>query len=115
MKRHFILHHKYSDWGSSILIMEETGKAFGRLYQYSDDSTTVYLDWLSVDKEFRRQGIGTELQEIREKIGVELGANTSCLSVQKDTWMHNWYKRRGYEDWKDDENDENFIWMKKPI
>jgi GNAT superfamily N-acetyltransferase len=95
--------------------MEKTGKAFARLYQYNDDTTTVCLDYLSVDFEIRRKGIGTELQEIREKIGRSLGADTACLWCRKDTWMHDWYKRRGYEDWKDNEDEENAIWMKKSL
>lgn len=111
----FIPHYKIESWGLSILIMERSGKAFGRLYQYNDDSSSVYLDWLSVDEDSRNQGIGTELQEVREKIGVGLGATTSCLWVRKDTWMHDWYKRRGYIDFQNHSDEENAIWMKKPL
>lgn len=109
----FIYHSNTESWGSSVLIMEKSGKAFGRIYWYNDDSTTVYLDWLSVDIEVRRQGIGTQLQEIREKIGKSLGAVTSCLFVKKDSWMHGWYKRRGYSDIKEHDYQEGFIWMEK--
>ena len=111
----FISHCRSEYWGSSILIMEKNGKAFGRIYWYYDDNTTVYLDWLSVDEKARRKGIGTNLQEIREEIGVRLGANTSCLWVRKNTWMHDWYKRRGYENWKDYNEEENAVWMRKSI
>lgn len=111
----FISHCTNAEWGFSILIMERDGKAFGRLYQYNDDRTVVYFDWLSVDAEFQGQRIGTELLEMHEKIGVYLGAATSCLWVHKDTWMHEWYKRRNYEDWQDNENEVNAIWMKKTL
>jgi ribosomal protein S18 acetylase RimI-like enzyme len=95
--------------------MEKTGKAFARLYWYHDDNDTVYLDWLSVVEECRRRGVGRELQEMREKIGQNMGAKTACLMVENNTWMHDWYARRGYKDWKDVENYSNFIWMKKLI
>lgn len=111
----FIFHCSPSPWGGSILIMEKYGKAFGRIYWFNDDNTTVYLDWLSVDEDIRRQGVGTKLQIMREKMGVELGAATSCLWVVKDTWMHDWYKRRGYEDGMDYNGEENAIWMNKSL
>lgn len=111
----YISHLKTESWGASILIMEQTGKAFSRIYWFNDDNTTVYLDWLSVSTEFRHQGIGTQLQEMREEIGRKLGAKTSCLWVQKDSWMHDWYKRRGYKDCGNYEKEENAIWMQKTL
>lgn len=115
INRRFISHYKTESWGSSILIMEKRGKAFGRIYWYNDDNIMVYLDCLSVNAEIQRQGIGTKLQKIREEIGRSLGAITACLWVQKNTWMYDWYKRRGYEDWINNENEENAIWMKKSL
>lgn len=115
MRNLFITHYKTDTWGSSILIMEKRGKAFARLYWYHDDNTTVYLDGLSVDSKSQRQGIGTELQKIRESIGRSMGATISCLWVRKNTWMHAWYKRRGYTDWMNNENEKNTVWMKKPL
>ena len=113
--KRFISHFTIASWGSSILIMEKSGKAFSRIYWYNDDNTTVYLDYLSVDEDIRRKGIGTIMQVMREKIGITLGATTSCLWVNKNTWMHDWYKRRGYEDWKNHEQEENAVWMRKSL
>jgi len=111
----FISHSTKEDWGESILIMEKEGKAFGRIYWYNDDDTTVYLDWLSVDKDARKGGLGTILQKIREDIGKELGAKFACLWVKKDSWMHDWYERRGYKDYMNYKEDKNYIWMQKTI
>jgi ribosomal protein S18 acetylase RimI-like enzyme len=113
---HFISHCRTVDWGTLIHVMERTGKAFGRVYQYDNEPTVAYLDSLSVDEKSRRQGLGTKLQEIRERIGVRLGATESFLWVKKDSWMHDWYKRRGYIDYSEKESQEgegNFIWMRK--
>lgn len=111
--RNFIYHLKTECFGASIFIMKKDGKAFSRIYWYDDDSTTVYLDWLSVDDEVRNRGIGTELQKIREEIGIKLGAIYSRLLVEKNKWMHEWYKRRGYVDYKD--YDKDWVWMQKSL
>ena len=106
----FISHRKAELWGVSIVIMESKGKACVRLYQYNDDNATVYLEGLSVDEGSRGCGIGAELLEIFEKTGRNLGATAFCLWVEKGSWMHSWYKRRGYSDLKDHE-EANCVWM----
>ena len=111
----FIFHSCEESWGWEIYIMEKTGKAFGRVYGYKDDKSTAYLAGLSVEDSSRKQGIGTELQVLREAIAVGTGAKTVCLWVEKGTWMHEWYKRRGYKDWKDHEEQENNVWMEKHL
>lgn len=63
--------------------MRKDGSAFARLSQYNNDSSTVYLDNLSVNIEKRNKGIGTELQQIREDIGKALGAKKSILAVER--------------------------------
>jgi GNAT superfamily N-acetyltransferase len=110
----FILHHTtIDDCTHSIMLMEKKGSAFARIYWYSEDATTVYLDYLSVNTESRRQGLGKQLQQIRERIGIELGATYSHLLVEKNKWMHEWYKRRGYADYENYDTD--WIWMQKSL
>jgi len=111
----FIKHFRNDDWGDSVLIMEIDGKAFARVYWFRDDNESIYLDMLSVCESQRKQGLGTKLQELRESIGVEMGANSAYLWVKKDSWMYNWYRRRGYEDCKDHEKEDGFIWMRKML
>lgn len=109
----FISHFTTNYWGDEILIMEKSGKAFSRIYWYYDEKDVIYLDMLSVDKDSRKQGLGRKLQEIREKIGIELGATISYLFVNKTSWMYSWYKRRGYVEYADKE--ENMVWMEKHL
>ena len=88
------------------------------VYWYNDDNTTIYLESLSVLSKFRNQGIGAEMLSIAEIIGVKLRATTVCLWVlwvREDTWVHDWYIRIGYKDWKDHETEINAVWMKKAI
>lgn len=63
------------------------GVAEASVYWYLDDNSTVYLSNLVVNLQFRNKGIGEKLQVIREQIGKDLNANTSCLWVKNDTWM----------------------------
>lgn len=98
---------------SKILITESNGKAKASVYWYADDNTTVYLAGLNVNKEIRQQGIGRKLQEIREQIGRNLGSTISCLLVDNNSWMYEWYKRCGYSDFKRHEHEENYVWMRK--
>lgn len=111
----YISHCESETWGSSILIIEKTGKSFGRIYWYTDDNSTVYLDMLSVNESDRNCGLGKEMQELREKIGILLGAKFSCLRVKRDMWMRDWYERRGYKYSIDCEDDKNFVWMRKSL
>lgn len=109
----FVFHKHTEDWGTLFYIMERSGLAFARAYTYNDDISHIYLDMLSVDVCARRNRIGTKLQEIREQIGRELGATKSCLFVEKNSWMHDWYKRRGYVYYA--KKDRTTIWMEKSL
>ena len=109
----FITHVKNEPNQVSILIMEENGLAFGRVYYYNDDPKPIYLDWLSVDESARNNGLGTLMQELREDFGRQRGFKESVLWVDIGSWMHEWYKRRGYEDWFPRKSDPNAIWMRK--
>lgn len=111
----FIYHITNESWGFEVLIMGKTGNSFARAYRYHDDDTTVYLNWLTVSPESRKQGIATELQNIREKIAKKLGAKYTYLQAENESWMHKWYKRRGYEDCKNTAIEENLVWMQKEI
>jgi GNAT superfamily N-acetyltransferase len=112
----FILHYKHEYWGFSIFLMEAGGIAFGRVYWYSDDKDTIYLEGLSVDANFRQSGIGNILLNKLEEIGRNSRPSKFiCLWVEKDSWMHEWYKRHGYSDLKDHELEKNSIWMRKEL
>lgn len=109
----FICHFNQEYWGLEVLIMERNGMAFARIYWCDDDKNSVYLNWLSVVPEIRNQGVATQLQEMREEIGRRLGYENAYLQVEEGSWMHEWYKRRGYKDCDGEEKQENLIWMNK--
>lgn len=110
---HMLMHYSESDWGCSLYFMTNDGMGYARLYVFPDDEYSVYLDSLSVNENARKIGIGRNLQELREKIGILCGAKQSFLWCKKDSWMHDWYLRRGYTDYKDYEP--GYIWMVKDL
>lgn len=110
----FISHHSIESWGNIIYLMERDGRAFAKIYWFNDEDA-VYLSDLNVDINVRRQGIGTKLQKIREDIGKQIGATEARLWVKIDTWMHDWYLRRGYTDFEINEKEDNAIWMEKRL
>ena len=107
----FICHLSDSDWGGSVLVMEKSGKAFARTYWFNDDKSTIYFDWLSVDEIERGNGIATELLNAHIEVAKHFEIET-MLWVKKDTWMHERYNRKGYQDYKDYEKESNAIWMR---
>lgn len=109
----YIYHLNCESWGVEVLIMERNGVAFARIYWCNDDNESIYLNWLSVSPESRKKGIATELQVIREEIGRKLGYKYTYLQAEDSSWMHEWYKRRGYEDYDSLNKEENLIWMSK--
>ena len=114
----FITFQSKSSWNREvemIRIMEKSGKAFARVYWYLDDSNSIYLDSLSVSEVYRRKGLGTKLQEMREDIGRLRSAKYSYLWVEKGSWMEEWYKRRGYSYYKEYEDLNNHVWMRKEL
>lgn len=110
VRYNFICHISNSELIGSILIMEKSGKAFARTYWFYDDISTIYFDWLSVDESERRNGIATELLNAHIELAKKFKVET-MLWVKKDTWMHEWYKRKGYIDYKAYEKETNAIWM----
>lgn len=127
LPENIVANYSQSSWGISIYFMVikpdsqgvNSGIAFARLYQFPDDTDSVYLDSLSVNSEERRCGWGLQLQELRETIGRQFGCKRSFLWVVEDSWMYEWYKRRGYSylsQYTDNgADDDKAVWMFKNL
>jgi len=109
----FLVNISHDDKQNNLSVFEKYGKSFAKIYWYHDDQLSLYItDLYSTDL---HKGFGTEILSLCENIGRELGMENSYLWVDKNTWMHDWYKRIGYVDLKDYKDRENFIWMQKPL
>ena len=84
------------------------------LYIYDDDDETIYLSNVKVDAEARGKGFGNKILEIAEREARKRNVSIICLKCLITSWVHNWYKKHGFEDLSLDV-DEDYIWMKKEL
>ena len=110
----YIKHNIVEDWGEACVFIREDGASFARAYWFNDDKDTLFLDSLSVSPEKRKQGIGLDLQLIREEMAICLQFKNTALWVKQHTWQYEWYKRRGYVFDKQHEED-GCVWMVKDV
>jgi GNAT superfamily N-acetyltransferase len=98
-----------------VWFMEESGAAFGGIYQYHEAESCPVLYSMSVEKGKRRKGLGTAMQVAREEYAkTVMGATRVALWVSHETpaWVRNWYERRGYKFIRDDDT---YVWLEKEL
>ncbi len=106
----------YEDFGSSsadnCLVAEEEGKVIGAVwtrimndYGHVDDSTPSFA--ISLCKEYRGLGIGTQLMKEMLKLLKEKGYERASLAVQKANYAVKMYEKAGFE--IVDEKEEEYI------
>lgn len=83
------------------------------IYRHKDQSVAVFKNIETVPNE-RRKGYGNELLATLENIARGLGCDSCVLWADRSAWMHDWYARRGYEDYAD-YDDPTFVWMYKSL
>lgn len=108
----FITHAASNSFGYSVYIMGCDGRAFGRVTMYTNPSRCWISD-ISVDADFRRQGIGSELLLFCESISLKLSCCDVLLAVERGSWMYDWYCRRGYFECEDAEGE--FVKLQKTL
>ena len=105
-------HDSYPEWGHETMIMGNMGECFVRIYRYNDDKTTLFLESLSVEEDFRRSNYATRLLYEVEYIAKEESRTHISLKAKEGSWMVDWYKRFGYVAI---EEDGSYIWLTKKI
>jgi N-acetylglutamate synthase-like GNAT family acetyltransferase len=82
-------------------------------YIYHDDPTSIYLNSLFVSKHYRQKGRGNNLLKFVEQFGRENGCTHCYLWAKSDSWMVDWYSRRGYR--FHSKRDDDHVWMVKEL
>lgn len=102
-------------WGFILLI--ETKDKIGNcaVYQYHDSRHDLYICGLEVQTEHRIKGIGNKLLSFCETAARDLGVTKTLLWVDKQSWMREWYNRKGYSDLMSHKKHKGCIWMKKRL
>lgn len=100
----------------NCIVAEVDGKVVGSVwtrimndYGHVDDQTPSFA--ISLLKEFRNQGIGTELMRRMLQLLKNQGYKQASLAVQKANYAVRMYKKVGFE--IVDQNDEEFIMVCK--
>lgn len=98
----------------SIRIQREYCTNHSRIWLeiYEDDPNTCILTHLLVDEDHRQKGYGTKALEQAEMIAKDLGCNVIQLMVETDSWMHDWYLKKGYKFLK---YDTAYTWLCKKL
>ena len=110
-----IKHVTAPDWGREIMLMEEHGHAFARLYWYNGAGEGLYVECLSVEEPQRKKGFATEILKAIDQMAGTLGVRCISLSVKKDTWVYDWYIRKGFNWLTWDCENQNTVWLRKTL
>lgn len=98
-----------SDKSDSILVAEVDGKVVGSLF-IMDNGWMAIVFRLAVRERYRERGVGTKLLRAAEERLTEKGyEEVQILVDEKKKELHDWYRRRGYED------DIVYLWLAKPL
>ncbi len=86
----------------SIAMDEEKIIAFLSIEVHHEEEEYIYLDDLSVTKQYRNNGIGTKLIRNAEAYANEINIHTVCLHVEKsNVAAYRLYERLGYKIYED--------------
>ena len=86
----------------SIAVDEGKIVAFLSIEVHHEEEEYIYLDDLSVTKQYRNQGIGTTLIRNAEKYAKDIHIQEICFHVEKsNTEAFRLYQRLGYEIYED--------------
>jgi len=95
----------------SIAIDEDKIIAFLSIEVHHEEKEYIYLDDLSVTKQYRNKGIGTKLIRNAEAYANEISIHTICFHVEKsNTAAFRLYERLGYNIYEDQGN--RYLMMK---
>ena len=92
MKEEFIYHN--AENYTSIMTSSGEGICSVSIDENIRSCACIYN--LSVEEKCRGRGYGNRLLEEAEKVAQKLGASVVSLAAEKDKFMADWYRRKGY-------------------
>lgn len=98
-----------------ILVNEKSGVSSGRIYKYRDDDSSSYIASIFVNYDNRLNGYGNQIIKLLEDISILLRSKYCYLQVINNSWMYEWYKRKGYINIINNFEDPDYIWMRKSL
>lgn len=83
-------------YGQSLFVLTYDGKGLFRLYADKGVSDTLFLTDLSVEQSARGRGLGDILIDLADILWKKSQFPVFELSVEKHSWMQDWYKKKGF-------------------
>ena len=95
---HCIIHRAKWWWGETITLVVKNSSAVVEIQLDDNYPTIAFVKGLIVQEDKRREGIGTKLLRICEKVAKEEGYLFTQLTANKEQdWLVKWYKSSGYQ------------------
>ncbi len=107
----FTVHFQKWKRSVSFKIMESNGYSHVEGHIYNHIPKVYYHRFLSVTPEEQGKGFGSATLKKAESIAIDNNCHTIVLVAEKGKWVIDWYKRIGYVEYAD--KDENHISMYK--
>ena len=115
----FSLFGKMKDCDEDYLMLTLHGVAVGFLlaYAYEDAPEVMYLSSFYIREDKRKLGYGTVMINAAIDIASKLKSESLMLLVKESSWIKDWYKKLGFEEFKAEGDKETLhgeldkIWM----
>ena len=91
-----IYHDNKWYWGNTTTIITEGCMGMVELQYDNNYPTVAFIKGLSVHKSARKCGIGNTLLELCHQEALKKGMKFLQLNVLQDSWLVDWYKRKGF-------------------
>jgi len=91
-----VIHHNYWYWGESYYIILDNGNGMITLQIDNDNKTFGWISNLSVFDKARKKGLGNRLLKECENLAKDLKLQKIYLTAEKDSFVFDWYKRKGF-------------------
>ena len=83
------------------------------IYRYDDNLQEIFLANVFVKKRYRHKGLGNKIIKQAVNEAKKLKGKVLILNCKKYSWVHGWYKRKGFKDITP--LNANMIWMSKTL
>ena len=105
-----------TEWGWRTYYTGPNDSVRFALYAYDDDPKTLYFSNLFVDPKHRGHKLGDEVLDYVENIAKLNSYESIILNVKKDSWVRDWYEKRGFEYMEDCGDDySGNVWMRMDL
>ena len=91
-----VIHHNYWFWGESYYIILDNGNGIITMQIDNDNKELGCISCISVTDKVKKKGLGNELLKECENLAKRLGLKEIYLSAEKDSFVFDWYKRKGF-------------------